>query len=268
MARRKNKNNQGNSINVHTDEFKNATRLLWVYNRYLSQEEVLTARKCGLALPEPAGWGTGFFVEKMVVKWMRSVPKIFLVTNRHVLEGAKQVWFKPQIAPGTPAVAEVVIFVEGKVQIAPDLDLAVVDVTDRILDLQKKFPNIQLDPISYDRLPTGPGQLSILEGGTPIAFLGYVDAKSRDNNPARGIGEVSESSRNQSDFLVSTTPTITHGASGSPTFATIGARSKLIGIATEMEYQDINAPNVQFKTTTYGHVLKASALKDLLDRLS
>ena len=222
-------------------------------------------------------FGTGFFVERKSQNILNN--KIYLVSNRHVFEGMKQVCCTLATSSNDKEVVTLPFNIHNKIRNHPNslVDLAAVDVTDQIRELRKQVPRIieKINPLPYEIIL--PQQtITTLPSGISFTYIGYPGgAESEYHQPEPNKGDTanpgSEPYQEKPQFLVK--GFIQQGASGSPVFMNLGT-PRLLGIVTEMivfteEYLDENSKEtVSFRQTNAGYVVWASCLMELLNQMS
>lgn len=215
--------------------------------------------------------GTGFFLHKQVGP---GAYKIFLVTNRHVLDrdvdSISLVFTKAK--NGEPLVGqceEVLIERVGRMVIHPNVDLAVLDISALIA----RFPDtLYFKAVPYEALADfEEPELSV---AAPVYFIGYPEGISDVQNNFPLVRKGIISSHPKVDFndlpQVIVDAQVFPGSSGSPVFVNLrtdGQMSdgrpiiKLLGVvtATFLKGQD---------TLGLGIVIKATCLRQMIDDIS
>ena len=254
--------------NSQVDRLRSAVRLLRLYRR-ADPSNIYNAGANRL--------GTGFFVERKSQNILDN--KIYLVSNRHVFEGMREVCCQLAISSNDKEETKLSLTIHGKIRNHPNslVDLAAVDVTDQIRELRKQIPRIieKINPLPYEIIL--PQQtITNLPSGMPFTYVGYPGgADSAYHQPEQNKGDTanpgSEPYQEKPQFLVK--GSIRQGASGSPVFMNLGT-PRLLGIVTEMivfteEYLDENSKEtVSFRQTNAGYVVWASCLMELLNQMS
>ena len=254
--------------NSQIDRLRSAVRLLRLYRR---------ADPSNIYNAGANGFGTGFFVERKSQNILDN--KIYLVSNRHVFEGMREVCCQLAISSNDKEETKLSLTIHGKIRNHPNssVDLAAVDVTDQIRELRKQTPHIieKINPFPYEIIL--PQQtITTLPSGVPFTYIGYPGgAESAYHQPEPNQGSTanpgSEPYQETPQFLVK--GFIQPGASGSPVFVNFST-PKLLGIVTDMlvvteEYKDEESKaKVSFRQIKGGYVVWASCLMELLNQMS
>lgn len=257
---------------MNLEDFKPAVRLLKLLNYPLK----------GGVVPNNTPVGTGFFVVKGNTDGYNY--KVFLVSNRHVFQGEKQLWFCPPTKPKTNTWLNLNFGPGSQYKVVnhtnPKIDLAAIDVTARYRELRAN-PNfiLALEPFPYEMLLTT-NELLAVPSGIDVDWLGFPNGVSDDNNQplhkSKNLSTSGSSTWNGLPHLV-IDGTAMPGASGSPAFVEYGGRIRLLGVITQtilatneydIEDNDGRYIGKQSVTLTNGaHIVKSSCLRELIDTL-
>lgn len=209
---------------------------------------------------KPDFTATGFLFARNV-----GTRRIFLVSNKHVfLEDAPHsldIYLPSVYVNGEYCRPRIPLYsgnLQTFVRSHPSVDLAVIDVTDKIEELQNSYPDFAIEPIEDSQILFSwdiPRQ-------TPCDYLGYPD-NSPDPRAKRGyLG------RNPQKLQTSNIPledvSIAQGASGSPAFVAVGRDPRLLGIVFGTKSTQITSGHEEFD---YGFVVKVTELMAVTNAL-
>lgn len=216
-------------------------------------------------------YGTGFLFERTVGPYHRQ----FLVSNKHFLVEDNPFCLMLRLSPDQkfPKGSTYRLFpTESQYSTKdplysivhahwdPDIDLAVVDVTDKIRELkaQLQYRNFQVKPLNVRMVPYGSDWNIARE--TPCAYLGYPD---KSNNPRVKTGRLGQNpSKVQTSYIPLDEVRVAQGASGSPAFVKVDFRTKLLGIVFGTAPTEMVPGHIEFDQ---GFAVKVTALMELTD---
>ena len=221
--------------------------------------------------------GTGFLFEVKTPSSNKGTRydyrRVFLVSNRHVLyeynigDGSGSHRAKhlrlciTNTAKSLPLIENTLA---GRVHAHsnPDVDLAMIEVTNEINKLKASFPDFKIKPLTTENIIT-PSEWRLLGQEKPCAYVGYFSIHETENIPENGNCTFSIDPKvnfeNLPQFKV--TGKVFPGASGSPVFAVPGSKPKLCGILAESIYRDF----LRSQIPHWGVAVKTTALVELLD---
>lgn len=213
-------------------------------------------------------FGTGFLFKREAVIRGRQLVKYFLVSNRHVLfedspsilvlhfpQTSNYPGFRYQLYPTQNSYPQE-DFLQNVVYAHPTVDLAVIDITAKILELQKTlgYRNFQFSTVNLNNIPSSYD----FPKGTPMEYVGFPDRSPYPRLKEGRIGlnpsAVGGSSITLDDVSVA------QGASGSPAFITrddTRVRSKLLGIMYGTQATEMTEGHIEFDQ---GHAVIATEL--------
>ncbi len=223
--------------------------------------------------------GTGFLFEVKTPSSNKGVRydyrRVFLVSNRHVLYeydcgdglGMRRAKHLRLCRTNTPAywpLIENTLVGRVHTHSNPDVDLAMIEVTNEINTLKANCPDFEIKPLTSENLLT-PSEWRLLGQEKPCAYVGYFSIHETENIPENGDCRFSIDPKvnfeNLPQFKV--TGKVFPGASGSPVFAVPGSKPKLCGILAESIYRDF----LRSQIPHWGVAVKTTALVELLDEI-
>ena len=224
-------------------------------------------------------FGTGFLFKREGIFRGKIKTKYFLVSNKHVLvedspsilvlhlppqgnHPASRYQLFPSLNSSKKKAGKYKDFLQDVVYPDDATDLAVVDVTEKIKELQEnlayreftfKTINPRNIPMSFD-----------LPKGTPMEYLGYPDRSAHPRLRKGSIG-LNPQETNSNNIALDDV-SVAQGASGSPAFTFVGNSShpKLLGIVYGTQSTQIVEGHSQFDQ---GHAVKSTILTELTNEI-
>ena len=210
--------------------------------------------------------GTGFLFKRKTA----FLTRCFLVSNKHLLVEGNPHCLLLKIPPITshgsiisPAVTYQLYPSKGKslseeplasvVHAHPTLDLAIIDVTEKIRELQKEFKyrNFKVDSLEEKNLPLNWD----IQQDRPTHYLGFPDEQIY---PTHFKGNIKRNPKYTSDIEL--TALVAQGASGSPAFLNgeAGTYPKFLGVIESTESMEMEKGGV--RQYVFGHAVKSCDL--------
>ena len=230
--------------------------------------EAVTYKQTPEGMTRFASFGTGFLFAVKTGRYDR----IFFVYNKHVLDEDEpyalflhlpHTQTHPELRYPlypTKGVSPVQDSLHDIVVAHDKVDLAIIDVTTKIYDLQKElaFRNFKIKPLSIKDV-----QYSMdIQKGTPMSYLGFPD---RSEYPRLKGGKIGLNPKLADDIVLDDVH-VAQGASGSPAFIAGTSlsgepRTKLLGVIYGTRATEIASGHMEYDL---GHAVKVEHLKNLI----
>lgn len=219
--------------------------------------------------------GTGFLFKREGVVRGQKHTIYFLVSNKHVLvedspsilaihfpAKGGQPAFRYRLFPTVYKNKYCDDFLQTVVHQDPEADLAVIDVTEKIVEMQNwtkvKDVNFIYKTVNYENIPDS----FDFPKGTPIEYLGYP-AQSED--PRLIAGRIGKNPSTTTDGNIKLDNiTVAQGSSGSPAFIGVNGQPKLLGIMYATESTEIVEGHSEFDQ---GHAVRSDRLIELTNQI-
>ena len=210
---------------------------------------------------------TGFLFEVKTGPAL-TLSKIFLVSNEHSFLQEKnrknsrledELWFSRPNDPST--IEKVMDLSPSLLHRHPNVDLAMIDVTDKCDNLKKA--SVKVQPLTPDMLLTFTEWNTGVQGDK-CEFRGYPGWRTRSET-FRGTLQQDARENDETGLprIEINDTTVAVGVSGSPAFVKVNNRIKLIGIVEEARTIEITEGSEKWN---YGWLVKSTALVELLNR--
>lgn len=216
-------------------------------------------------------YGTGFLFERTVGPYHRQ----FLVSNKHFFVEDNPYCLMLRLSPDQkfaqgstyrlfPTESEYStkdpLYSVVHQHWDPDIDLAVIDITDKLRELkvQLQYRKFQPKPLSVKMVPYGADWNIARE--TPCAYLGYPDRSALPRVKKGVLGQ--NPSKVQASYIPLDEVRVAQGASGSPAFVKVDYRTKLLGIVYGTAATEMTPGHIEYDQ---GFAVKVTALMELTD---